>query len=154
MLYTIIRNAKAGDAVCFDWKVVTQGLPVGGEYGSISIDKLVFRINQAIVEQISGTTNWENCAYIIPQDGDYYFSWDFIAYDESEVVNAVTSWVDNVSYVEDYVPPVAPGDPLSSMRQSTHPAKTGALSTTMFILGLLSPTAAAAACAAILQVCA
>lgn len=111
VLYTIIRNAKAGDAVCFDWKVVTQGLPVGGEYGSISIDKLVFRINQAIVEQISGTTNWENCAYIIPQDGDYYFSWDFIAYDESEVVNAVTSWVDNVSYVEDYVPPVAPGDP-------------------------------------------
>ena len=111
VLYTIIRNAKAGDAVCFDWKVVTQGLPVGGEYGSISIDKLVFRINQAIVEQISGTTNWENCAYVIPEDGDYYFSWDFIAYDESEVVNAVTSWVDNVSYVEDYVPPVAPGDP-------------------------------------------
>lgn len=64
VLYTIIRNAKAGDAVCFDWKVVTQGLPVGGEYGSISIDKLVFRINQAIVEQIGGTTNWENCAYI------------------------------------------------------------------------------------------
>lgn len=111
VLYTVIRNAKAGDAVCFDWKVVTQGLPVGGEYGSISIDKLVFRINQAIVEQIGGTTNWENCAYIIPEDGDYYFSWDFIAYDESEVVNAVTSWVDNVSYVEDYVPPVAPGDP-------------------------------------------
>ena len=26
-------------------------------------------------------------------------------------MNAVTSWVDNVSYVEDYVPPVAPGDP-------------------------------------------
>ena len=42
VLYTIIRNAKAGDAVCFDWKVVTQGLPVGGEYGSISIDKSLF----------------------------------------------------------------------------------------------------------------
>ena len=26
-------------------------------------------------------------------------------------MNAVTSWVDNVSYVEDYVPPAAPGDP-------------------------------------------
>lgn len=111
VLYTVIYGAKAGDAVCFDWKIVTQGLPIGGEYGSISIDKIVFRMDQAIVKQISGTTDWESCAYVIPEDGDYYFSWDFIAYDDSEVLNAVTSWVDNIAYVEDYVPPVAPGDP-------------------------------------------
>lgn len=66
-------------------------------------DQLQFRKNNAIIDFISGDTDWTQYTYVIPADGDYFFSWDFSKDDDDDSYRADrdtyvdgNGWVDNI----------------------------------------------------------
>lgn len=100
-----IRDSHAGDAIRFDWKST----------GDFEVDRLFFRINSTIIDTLTGDNPWESFIYIVPEDGDYVFTW---SYSEAVGDDAVGSdsnlssngcgWVDNVEYIREYGDPFAP----------------------------------------------
>lgn len=100
VVYFRIRDAHAGDAIRFDWKTDCEYM----------FDQLQFRKNNAIIEFISGDSDWAQYTYVIPEDGDYFFSWDFSKDDDDDssyrtdrgTYEDGNGWVDNIEYIRDY----------------------------------------------------
>lgn len=98
-----IRDSHAGDAIRFDWKSV----------GESDVNILFFRINSAVVETVTGNSSWQSFLYIVPEDGDYVFTWSYseATGEDSLSADATTDgygWVDNVEYIREYGDPFAP----------------------------------------------
>lgn len=96
VVYFRIRDAHAGDAVRFDWRTDCEYM----------FDQLQFRKNNIIIDSITGDTEWVQYTYVIPADGDYFFSWDFSKdddynYDTREFEDG-NAWVDNIEYIREY----------------------------------------------------
>lgn len=90
--YFFAENAKAGDAIRFNYKT-----------DSDVSDRLLFIKNNSIQESFSGVNDWQQYTYIIPEDGSYAFSWQFvIRTDDNMIRSANKVWVDDIEYIADY----------------------------------------------------
>lgn len=103
-VYFRVRDAHAGDAVRFEWKTDCEP----------NFDRLLFIQNNIILTSITGNTGWTEYTYIIPADGDYYFTWSFVKDDDNDSeyrgmgddgiaqFENGNVWVDNVEYIREY----------------------------------------------------
>lgn len=96
VVYFRVRDAHAGDAIRFDWKADCEYM----------FDQFLFRRNNMIIDSITGNTEWAQYTYIIPTDGDYFFSWNFSKDDDNDSdyrdFENGNVWVDNIEYIRDY----------------------------------------------------
>lgn len=100
-VYFFMNDAKAGDAIRFDYKTDSE-----------MSNRLLFIQDNSIKAYFSGVNDWQQYTYIIPEDGNFVFSWRFtIITDEMRELNK--AWVDSIEYIADYSvePPVNPDLP-------------------------------------------
>lgn len=100
-VYFFLDNAKAGDAIRFDYKTDCE-----------TGYRLLFIHDNSIMKSFTGIKDWQQYTYIIPEDGNFVFSWQYaIPTNEKRALNKV--WVDNIEYIADYYvePPVNPDLP-------------------------------------------
>ncbi len=106
-VYFFMNDAKAGDAIKFDYKTDSE-----------TTNRLLFIQDNSIKAYFSGVNDWQQYTYIIPEDGNFVFSWRFtIITDEMyEMRELNKAWVDNIEYIADYnvAPPVNPDLPDAS----------------------------------------
>lgn len=93
VVYIILEDVHAGDAIRFDWKANCP-----------DVDRLFFRMNSAIQGYIGSVTDWQQFTFVVPQDGDYIFSWHFVkeSSDDGPSGTGNEVWVDNVEFIRNY----------------------------------------------------